>query len=124
MKRWKQLIMTLAIVAGVGMAVAPTDNVSAITLFSDCQGKGSTEVCKAANTDDATDMTKKIINTLLFVLGIIAVIMIVIGGIKYTASNGDASRVKSAKDTVMYSVIGLIVAIFAYAIVNFVVTQF
>jgi hypothetical protein len=67
---------------------------------------------------------KDVINTLLFILGAIAVIMIVIGGIKYTLSNGDASSIKSAKDTILYSVIGLVVALLAYAIVNFVVDQF
>lgn len=67
---------------------------------------------------------KNVINALLFILGAIAVIMIVIGGIKYTISNGDASSIKSAKDTILYSVIGLVVALLAYAIVNFVVDQF
>ena len=66
-------------------------------------------------------LIKDIINLLLYVLGAVAVIMIVIGGIKYTTSNGDSSAVTSAKNTIMYSVIGLIVAILAYAIVNFVI---
>jgi multisubunit Na+/H+ antiporter MnhB subunit len=64
------------------------------------------------------------VNVLLFVLGSIAVIMIIIGGIRYTTSNGEASQIKSAKDTIMYAVIGLVVAILAYSIVNFVVDQF
>jgi hypothetical protein len=67
---------------------------------------------------------QNIVNILLYVLGAIAVIMIVIGGIRYATSNGDAGSVKSAKDTILYSVIGLIVAIMAYAIVNFVLTAF
>jgi hypothetical protein len=65
-----------------------------------------------------------IVNILLFVLGAVAVIMIVIGGIRYATSNGDSSAIKGAKDTILYSVIGLIVAILAYAIVNFVITSF
>jgi multisubunit Na+/H+ antiporter MnhB subunit len=64
------------------------------------------------------------VNVLLFILGAVAVIMIVIGGIKYTTSNGDASSVTSAKNTIMYAVVGLIVALMAYAIVNFVIQQF
>ncbi|HET6746688.1 MAG TPA: hypothetical protein VFH06_01125 [Candidatus Saccharimonadales bacterium] len=70
------------------------------------------------------DNLKTVVNILLFILGAIAVIMIVIGGIRYATSNGDTSAVKGAKDTILYSVIGLIVAILAYAIVNFVVTSF
>jgi uncharacterized membrane protein YjfL (UPF0719 family) len=50
--------------------------------------------------------------------------MIIVGGIKYVISNGDSSKVKSAKDTIMYSVVGLVVALLAYAIVKFVLTQF
>jgi multisubunit Na+/H+ antiporter MnhB subunit len=50
--------------------------------------------------------------------------MIIIGGIRYTTSNGESSQIKSAKDTIMYAVIGLVVAILAYSIVNFVVDQF
>ena len=44
--------------------------------------------------------------------------------IRYATSNGDAQQVKSAKDAVLYAVIGLVVAILAYAIVNFVLGAF
>lgn len=67
---------------------------------------------------------KNIVNILLYLLGAIAVVMIVIGGIRYATSNGEASSIKSAKDTILYAVIGLIVAIMAYAIVNFFVNAF
>lgn len=67
---------------------------------------------------------KTIVNILLYILGAIAVIMIVIGGVRYTTSNGDQSNIKAGKDIILYSVIGLIVAIMAYAIVNFVVAAF
>lgn len=84
---------------------------------------GSSSLCGAAASDEAPDIVRNIINTMLFVLGMIAVIMIVVGGMRYTISNGDASQIKAAKDTILYAVIGLVVAIMAFAIVNFVVTQ-
>ena len=65
-----------------------------------------------------------VINVLLFILGAIAVIMIVIGGIRYTTSNGDSSNIKAAKDTILYAVVGLVIAMLAYAIVNFIVKSF
>lgn len=77
-----------------------------------------------ANTDDLPAQIKTITNVLLFILGAIAVIMLIIGGIKYTTSNGDPQSVKSAKDTILYSVIGIVVAILAYAIVSWVVESF
>ncbi len=65
-----------------------------------------------------------VVNLLLFLIGIIAVIAIIIGGIRYTTSNGDAGQTKAAKDTILNAVIGLIVAIMAYAIVRWVVGVF
>ena len=70
-----------------------------------------------------TDLVKNIISVLLFIAGAVAVIMIILGGIRYITSNGDQAQVKGAKDTIMYSVIGLVVAILAYAIVRFVVSH-
>jgi multisubunit Na+/H+ antiporter MnhB subunit len=58
------------------------------------------------------------------VLGAIAVIMIVIGGIRYTLSNGESAAITGAKNTILYAVIGLVVALLAYAIVNFVLGAF
>jgi hypothetical protein len=63
-----------------------------------------------------------IINTLLFVIGAVAVVMLVYGGIRYTISGGDQASVTAAKNTILYAVIGIIVAVMAYAIVNFVLT--
>lgn len=57
---------------------------------------------------------------LLYVAGAVAVIMIIIGGVRYATSGGDQSGVTSAKNTILYAVIGLVVTILAYAIVHFV----
>lgn len=64
---------------------------------------------------------KDISNTLIFIVGAISVIMLIIGGLRYVISQGDAAGVKAAKDTILYAVIGVVVAIMAYAIVHFVV---
>jgi len=84
--------------------------------------------CKDANgaERDCTlgDQIRTVVNILLYVLGAIAVVMIVVGGIRYATSNGESSSIKAAKDTILYAVIGLVVAIMAFAIVNFVVTAF
>ena len=67
---------------------------------------------------------KTITNVLLFIIGAVAVIMLIIGGIRYTVSGGDSGAVTSAKNTILYAVVGIIVAVLAYAIVNFVLTSF
>ena len=85
---------------------------------------GTSSICGASEKDDFNTIAKNIINTLLYVVGIVAVVMIIIGGIRYAASNGDSSSIQGAKNTILYAVIGLIVAIMAFAIVNFVVGRF
>lgn len=67
---------------------------------------------------------RTITNVLLFLIGAVAVIMLIIGGIRYTISGGDSTAVTSAKNTILYAVIGIIVALLAYAIVNFVLDSF
>ena len=64
-----------------------------------------------------------VVNVLLFLVGAIAVIMLVIGGIRYVVSGGDQSAVTGAKNTIMYAIVGIIVAILAYAAVSFVTTS-
>ena len=65
-----------------------------------------------------------ITNVLLFVIGAIAVIMIVIGGLRYVISGGNTEQITAAKNTILYAIIGIIVAILAYAVINFVVGSF
>ena len=69
-----------------------------------------------------TGVFKQITNTILYIVGIIAVVMLIIGGIKYLLSGGDSKKVTDAKNTVLYAIIGLVIAFLAYAIVNFVIT--
>lgn len=63
-----------------------------------------------------------IINTILYVAGVVAVTMLIIGGIRFMISRGDKDKVQKAKNTVVYAIIGLILVIFSYAIVNFIVS--
>ena len=64
-----------------------------------------------------------IINGVIGVLGLVAVVVIIIGGIQYMTSSGDAGKVKKAKDTILYGVIGLVICVLAFAIVNFVISN-
>lgn len=65
----------------------------------------------------------KVSQVLLIIIGAVSVIMLIIGGIRYTISQGDQAAVKSAKDTILYSIIGIVVAILAYAAVQFVISN-
>jgi len=77
------------------------------------------------NNDGATTDLPALIElatgTMLYILGAICVIMIIYGGFKYVTSSGDSSKVTAAKNTILYAVIGLIIALLAYAIIGFVI---
>lgn len=62
----------------------------------------------------------KISNTILYIVGIVSVIMLIWGGVRYILSGGDNKKVTDAKNTILYAIIGLVIAILSFAIVNFV----
>jgi hypothetical protein len=64
-----------------------------------------------------------IINSLLFIVGFLSVIMLIFGGFRYIISGGNQATVTSAKNTILYAIVGLVIAIFAYAIINFVISS-
>lgn len=70
------------------------------------------------------DLITNILNTAYFVAGMIAVVVIIIAGVMYVSSTGDANRVKIAKNTLTYAIVGLIVIMSAFGITNFVAGRF
>ena len=75
------------------------------------------------NGNDLNNAVVGIINGVVGVLGLVAVVIIIIGGVNYMTSSGDAGKVKKAKDTILYGVIGLVICVLAFAIVNFVIAN-
>jgi hypothetical protein len=121
-KKFVALIPVFALATAVG--VAPMALALDCSTPQDCATQGVGSADTGGNNTSAGDIIKNIVNILLFIIGAVSVIMIVIGGFKYVVSNGDSSAVKGAKDTIFYAVIGLVVAILAYAVVNWVIQQF
>ena len=76
-----------------------------------------------ADSSNTNDLMKQANNIINVVIGFVAVAFIIFGGIQYTTSAGDPGKVKKAKDTILYGIIGLVVAMLAYAIVNFVLSS-
>ena len=73
-----------------------------------------------ANLVGADGVFTQITNTALYIIGAISVIMLIWGGLRYIISGGDSKKITDAKNTILYALLGLIIAFFAYAIVNFV----
>jgi uncharacterized membrane protein YgcG len=119
----KKIGFTIAFVGLLG--------VSSLAAASLLTSDASAQVSSGINAATTSEMQGKsvnstvgsIVNILLWVVGILSVTMIVWSGFKYITSAGDTSKLASAKSTLIYAVVGLIIAILAYAIVTFVRTQ-
>lgn len=94
------------------------------TSASSCVSQGVTKVGGSGTTKDFNGIVKIIVNVLLFLIGIVSVVMIIFGGFRFVSSNGDPAQAKAARSTILYAVVGLILAIAAYAIVDFVIKRF
>lgn len=125
MKRILQILTAATATAGLVLLVAtPAPQVDAACTGAQCAKDGADKVDTGGGGTTLDSALKTVVNILLFFIGAVAVIMIVIGGIKYTTSNGDQNQLTSAKNTILYAVVGLVVAIMAYAIVQFVIDAF
>lgn len=85
-------------------------------------GIKATEGAADTGANDLNAVIRNVINVLLFVVGVAAVIMLIVGGIRYVVSAGDQQAVAGAKNTILYAIVGIVVAVLAYAAVNFVFT--
>ncbi len=114
----KTLVCAFAMVAAGVMATAPA--------FAANDGSKATKYIPSSQTGvegsstTVTNTVNTVINVAIGIIGLLAVIMIIVGGFQYTTSAGDSGKVTKAKNTIMYGVIGLVIALLAYAIVNFV----
>ncbi|HSX06238.1 MAG TPA: pilin [Candidatus Saccharimonadia bacterium] len=86
----------------------------------------TTNTCKDKNPKGSLSIDsiiKTIVNIFSFVIGVVAVIMIMVSGYRYISSGGDSSKVASARSTITYAIIGLVVTALAQGIVRFVLTK-
>ena len=123
-------IFTKILTAGIlmiGLLGVFTPAVSAANGINICSEENQNSVyCKNKDSggDQVGGIIKTIVEVLLMAVGAISIIMIVIGGILFALSSGDAQKAAKARSTILYAVVGLIVSIFASAIVNFVFDGF
>jgi cytochrome bd-type quinol oxidase subunit 2 len=79
----------------------------------------SSQGCGADSDKAVTNIVKAIVNILSFIVGITGVIMVVVAGFKYITSSGDSNNISSAKNTLLYALVGLAIAALAQFIVHF-----
>ncbi len=131
MSRIKRILLTLVATLGLvaPMAAVASAADAAVEESLACgaslnfeQGVGcdndGTEAGRRVDT-----IVKNVINIISLIVGIAAVVMIIIGGLRYVTSNGDSGQVGNAKNTILYAVVGLVVVALAQVIVRFVVAK-
>ncbi|MBQ1298639.1 hypothetical protein IIY24_02275 [Candidatus Saccharibacteria bacterium] len=120
LKPFKTIILVIASLVGFSAF-----SLSPAFATNPCDGNLPETVREANGCEGSEDklpgIVINIINAIITVLGIVAVIFIIIGGVQYMTSTGDAPKIKKARDTILYAVIGLAVCVLAFAIVNFVI---
>lgn len=121
----KKIITSLAAFAltvlGVGALVTATA-APAYAVNTTPAGQYLTSANATGNADNLPSMISTIINFALGVIGLMCVVIIIIGGVTYATSQGDSGKVSKATKTLLYGVVGLVVCLLAFAIVNFVLT--
>lgn len=135
-KTLRKIIVTAG--ASFGLAIAPAALAPAAVFaqnanIGDCLSQGSDLTtgsgasCTAGDTATGTqkiqDIVTLIVNIFSIIVGIVAVIMIIVGGFKYITSGGDSGNITSAKNTIVYAVIGLVVVALAQFVVKFVLNK-
>ena len=133
----KQTIIGLLLVPLVAMGIATVVQVGTTEIARAAETKEEGAVTPNSNITsgmnaakgsstvptDVNNVFKTVTDILFFLIGAVSVIMLIYGGIRYTTSGGNANSVTAAKNTIIYSIVGLVVAILAYSIVSFVVNS-
>lgn len=111
-------------IVAIGMSAAVIGTPAMAQISGGAQGgvesaRGAGVPTNFANGDGS--IVRRIINIMLYAVGVISVIMLIFGGFRYVISGGQKEAVTAAKNTILYAIIGLLIAIFAYAIIKFVI---
>ena len=119
----KKIILTLLAIATLSVSafgiVASPQMAYASARDQVCDGVGG---CNESPTR-ITSTVRNIVNLLSAIIGVVSVIVIVVAGFKYVTSAGDASKIASAKNTLIYAIVGLIIVAMSQAIVRFVLQR-
>ncbi|MBR2659756.1 hypothetical protein IKD60_03275 [Candidatus Saccharibacteria bacterium] len=91
--------------------------------LAQCNVPEDSDESSPTNGKSLMEVVQTILNVIISVLGIVTVIMIILGGVQYMTSQGDPAKATKARNTILYGVIGLVVALLAFAIVNFVLDE-
>lgn len=127
-KKIKEVLLSAAAFSLIAIpvmvpAVASADNtiLNNVCSGSNFDTSGGATDCNDSGTGGGLDsILRKVIQIFSVIVGFVAVVMIIVGGIKYITSGGDSGNISGAKNTIIYAVIGLIIVVFAQVLVHYV----
>ena len=117
------LVMATLAIAVTGLAATTMAPAYATTANEQAQNGVNSINPEGTSTKSLPEMIKIILTVVFTVIGMVAVVMIILGGVNYATSQGDPAKATKAKNTIMYAVIGLVITLLAIAIVNFVLSS-
>jgi cytochrome bd-type quinol oxidase subunit 2 len=125
MKYIRLTIATITLLFGVGSVVLTPAALAASPQATVCATLGSNGSCTStpANGLDLDKVITAIVNIFSIVVGIVAVFMIIVAGIRFVTSGGDSNNVSSARSTIIYALVGLAVVVLSQVIVKFVLNR-
>lgn len=128
----KRLIATLVIALGLAfpaVALVPAVSTGAVDIIPVCDDQASnTDACKAvkkgqSSENPVVDIIKTTIEILSYIIGAVVVIILIVSGIRFVTSQGDAQGVAQARSAIVYSLIALVVVVLARVIVGFILSK-
>lgn len=114
------------------VAFAQSGNQNVDIQSNTCQGSnldftnaqsGACSTITGQSSTDANTLVARVINVFSVVVGVVSVIMIIYGGFRYITSGGESGNISSAKNTILYAIIGLVIVALAQFIVKFVLAK-
>lgn len=123
MNKLKAFIAVMTLSFGFVAFAAPAATPAYAQLSEVEKGVGFTGENPAGAEGKVKDIVKTVINILSLIVGIISVIMVIVGGFNYILSAGDSGKVSTAKNTIIYALVGLVIVALAQVIVQFVIDQ-
>src|SRR5579884_1294923 len=125
---WRRCVAALCaaiLLAGLGSVLVSHPALAATAKDAVCEGAGlgAGNCATPQGTPDINHTITLVVNVLSWVVGIAAVIMVIVGGLRFVTSGGDATKAAGARSTILYAIIGLVVVALAQVIVKFVLQK-
>ena len=121
----KRLLVSFALLLSIAL---PVTLLTPQLAFADaksevCSGIGSVPDGSGACSDQNSGTINNVLKAVVNILSVVAVIMIIIAGYKYITSNGESGQIASAKTTLVYAIVGILIVAFSQVIVQFVLDR-